>query len=121
MAEALNLVAAILPLNITAGRDKSFTVTAEAFNTEGYTFLAQFRRTPDLNSNVLFELSSSGSSAQITNTPGANSVLGFQILAEDSEPFPGQTIYWSCKATSPAGLTDDWMEGPVYCEPTPTA
>lgn len=117
---SLNLTAAILNLQLTAGRDTAFTITAENFSSVDCSSFAQFRQTPDLNSNVLFEMSSSGSSAQIIQTPGVNSSFTFQVLAADTADLGGQTIYWSWKITFQDGSIADWAEGQVTIDPTPT-
>lgn len=118
---SLNLTAALLNLEFTAGRDAAFTITAEAFDCTNCVSLAQFRQTPDLNSNVLFEMTSSGSSAQITQVPGVNSSFTFQVLAENTVNLGGQTIYWSWRITFANDSTADWTEGQVSINPTPTA
>lgn len=115
----LDCTAGNLNLDLTAGRDKTFTVTVSAFNTTGCTHKAQFRETPDLDSNVLFTLSTEN--AQITQSPGTNSTVTFQILAANTSAYAGRTIYWSWKITFADSTTDDWLEGFVTIQATPTA
>lgn len=117
----LDCAAGNLNLVLTAGRDKVVTFTATGVNTTGYTHQADFRETPDLDSNVLFSLSSEGGSPQITQTPGANSVISFQFLAANTADLGGKTIYWSWKVIDAASKKDDWVEGFVTINPTPTA
>lgn len=115
----LDCTAGTLGLELTAGRDKTFTITAQSFSLSGYTHLAEFRQTPDLNSNVLFTLSTAN--GKITQVVSTDSVVTFQISAANTADLGGQTIYWSWKLTSGGGLTDDWVEGPVTIKTTPTS
>lgn len=114
----LDCTAGNLNLTLTAGRDKTFTVTATGFNTTGCTHLAEFRETPDLNSNVLFTLSTANN--QITQVPGTNSTVSFQVLAANTADYAGQTLYWSWKITFADSTKDDWLEGFVSIVSTPT-
>lgn len=117
----LDCTAGNLNLVLTAGRDKSFTVTATAFNSTGCTHKAEFRETPDLDSNVLFTLSSEGLSPQITQTPGTDSTIVFQILAANTANYGGRTLYWSWKITFQNTTVDDWLSGTVTIQETPTS
>ncbi len=116
----LPLPSGILNLVLVAGRNRVITATVTGIDITNCTHLAQFRRTADLNSNVLFQLSSSGTNAQITQSGQA---VTFQFLPEDTEDLGGANIYWAWRIEfpSPSFAVVDFLEGDVAIQSTPTA
>lgn len=121
MGQTLDCTAQILNLSLTAGRDRVINITANGFNSSGCEHLVQVRETPDLNSNVLFSLSSEGDSPQITQSSGANSVITFQFLAENTANLAGRTVYWSWKITFSDDTVSDWVAGFIDIQPSTTS